>query len=69
VDLVVVLGKNWLSAYYLPKAMMIVIDNLGPNDRLSIVLVDSDAHRLMELTYMSDRGQAEDQRAGRRTRY
>jgi hypothetical protein len=49
--------------------MMIVIDNLGPNDRLSIVLVGSDAHRLMELTYMSDRGQAEDQRAGRRTRY
>ncbi|KAM0830591.1 hypothetical protein ACQ4PT_066094 [Festuca glaucescens] len=59
VDLVVVLGKNWLSAYYLPKAMMIVIDNLGPNDRLSIVLFDSDAHRLMELTYMSDRGQAD----------
>ena len=46
-------------ANYMRKAMMIVIDSLGPDDRLSIVLFDSDAHRLMELTYMSDRGRAD----------
>jgi Mg-chelatase subunit ChlD len=36
------------------QAMLIMIDKLGRNDRLSIVLLKSDTHRLMELTYMSD---------------
>jgi hypothetical protein len=36
------------------EAMMIMIDKLGPNDRLSIVLFRTHKHRLMELSYMSD---------------
>jgi hypothetical protein len=36
------------------EAMMIMIDKLGPNDRLSIMLFQTHKHRLMELLYMSD---------------
>ncbi|KAF7069292.1 hypothetical protein CFC21_074946 [Triticum aestivum] len=37
------------------QAMMIVIDKLGPDDRLSIVLLlQTHKRRLLELTYMSD---------------
>jgi hypothetical protein len=36
------------------EAMMIMIDKLGANDRLSIVLFQTHKHRLMELSYMSD---------------
>jgi hypothetical protein len=35
------------------QAMMIVIDKLGPHDRLSIVSFQIRKYRLMELTYMS----------------
>jgi hypothetical protein len=36
------------------EAMMIMIDKLGPNDRLSIVLFQTHKHRFMKLSYMSD---------------
>jgi uncharacterized protein YegL len=36
------------------EAMMIMIDKLGPNDRLSIVSFRPHKHCLMELSYMSD---------------
>jgi len=38
------------------QAMMIVIDKLGPDDRLSIVTFQTRNHCLMELTYMADDG-------------
>ena len=34
-------------------AVMIVVDKLGPNDRLSIVSLENNAHCVTELTYMS----------------
>ena len=39
---------------HVQQAMMIVIEKLGPDDRLSIVLLQTRKRRLMELTYMSD---------------
>jgi hypothetical protein len=37
------------------EAMLIMIDKLGPHDRLSIVLLQNHNHRrLMDLSYMSD---------------
>ncbi|TVU26513.1 hypothetical protein EJB05_29063, partial [Eragrostis curvula] len=36
------------------QAMMFVIDNLGPNDRLSVVSFDHKTQRLTELSYMND---------------
>ncbi|CAM0958173.1 unnamed protein product [Alopecurus aequalis] len=36
------------------QAMMIVIDKLGPNDRLSILSLQTHTHQLTKLTYMSD---------------
>jgi len=38
------------------QAMMIVIDKLSPNDRLSVVSFDDNAHHIMKLTQMSDQG-------------
>lgn len=38
------------------QAMMIVIEKLGPNDRLSIVSFDDNAHSIMKLTSMSQQG-------------
>jgi hypothetical protein len=35
------------------QAMMIMMDKLGPGDRLSIVSSQTRSHRLMELRYMS----------------
>uniref|UniRef100_A0A453J5J6 VWFA domain-containing protein n=1 Tax=Aegilops tauschii subsp. strangulata TaxID=200361 RepID=A0A453J5J6_AEGTS len=42
----------------LKQAMRFVIDNLGPNDRLSVVSFSSEARRLTRLTRMSDAGKA-----------
>ncbi|VAI25073.1 unnamed protein product [Triticum turgidum subsp. durum] len=42
----------------LKQAMRFVIDNLGPDDRLSIVSFSSEARRLTRLTRMSDAGKA-----------
>ncbi|CAN6349167.1 unnamed protein product [Urochloa humidicola] len=40
----------------LKEAMIIVINKLGPKDRLSIVPFESKVNRLTELTYMSEQG-------------
>ncbi|KAM3316428.1 hypothetical protein ACQJBY_034502 [Aegilops geniculata] len=42
----------------LKQAMRFVIDNLGPDDRLSVVSFSSEARRLTRLTRMSDAGKA-----------
>ena len=36
------------------QAMMVVVDKLGPNDRLSILSVQTDTHQFTKLAYMSD---------------
>jgi hypothetical protein len=39
------------------QAMMIVIDKLGANDRLSVVSFEDNTHRILKLTSMSTQGQ------------
>jgi uncharacterized protein YegL len=39
---------------HMKQAMMVVINNLGVSDRLSIVSFNTYENRLMKLTYMSD---------------
>ncbi|KAM3262250.1 hypothetical protein ACQJBY_052761 [Aegilops geniculata] len=61
-DLVTVLDVSGSMSGYklalLKQAMRFVIDNLGPDDRLSIVAFSSEARRLTRLTRMSDAGKA-----------
>jgi hypothetical protein len=54
VDVVAVLDMQGERLELVKQAMMIVIDKLGHDDRLSIVPFQTRKHRLMELTYMSD---------------
>ncbi|XP_051182791.1 E3 ubiquitin-protein ligase WAV3 [Lolium perenne] len=42
----------------LKQAMRFVVDNLGPNDRLSVVSFSSDARRVTRLARMTDAGKA-----------
>ncbi|VAH13136.1 unnamed protein product [Triticum turgidum subsp. durum] len=61
VDIVAVLDINrsvlpqW-KLNFLKQAMMIVIDKLGQDDRLSVVSFDDHERRIMQLTSMSDQG-------------
>jgi hypothetical protein len=54
VDVVALLDVQGEILELVKQAMMIVIDKLGPDDRLSIVSFQTRKHGLMELTYMSD---------------
>jgi bifunctional ADP-heptose synthase (sugar kinase/adenylyltransferase) len=59
VDIVAVLNitTEWeMSMDDMKQAAMIIVDKLGPNDRLSIVSLENNAHRVTELTYMSGYG-------------
>uniref|UniRef100_A0A453AH44 Protein kinase domain-containing protein n=2 Tax=Aegilops tauschii subsp. strangulata TaxID=200361 RepID=A0A453AH44_AEGTS len=61
VDVVVVVEVDWFMVRQgrmdiIKEALMIVIDKLGPNDRLSILSFEDNVPRIMKLTFMSDRG-------------
>jgi hypothetical protein len=59
VDIVAVLNitTKWeMLMDDMKQAVMIIVDKLGPNDRLSIVSLENNAHRATELTYMSSPG-------------
>ncbi|CAN6326045.1 unnamed protein product [Urochloa humidicola] len=61
VDIVALLDISGSMSYgekldSLKEAMKIVINKLGPKDRLSIVPFESKVNRLTELTYMSEQG-------------
>ncbi|KAF6991104.1 hypothetical protein CFC21_008221 [Triticum aestivum] len=62
VDVVVVIEVDWSMVLQwrldiIKQALMIVIDKLGPNDRLSILSFEGNIPRIMELTLMSRQGQ------------
>jgi hypothetical protein len=59
VDIVAVLNitTEWeMLMDDMKQAVMIIVDKLGPNDRLSIVSLENNANRVTELTYMSGPG-------------
>ncbi|VAH25541.1 unnamed protein product [Triticum turgidum subsp. durum] len=62
VDVVVVVEVDWYMVRQgrmdiIKEALMIVIDKLGPNDRLSILSFEGNVPRIMKLMFMSEQGQ------------
>ena len=62
VDVVLVVEVDWFMVLQwrlnvIKQALMIVIDKLGPSDRLSMLSFEGNVPRIMELTFMSDHGQ------------
>lgn len=62
VDIVVVVEVDWYLVRQgrmdiIKEALMIVIDKLGPNDRLSILSFEGNMPRIMKLMFMSEQGQ------------
>ena len=61
VDVVVVVEVDWFMVLQwrldiIKQALTVVIDKLGPTDRLSILSFEGDVPRTMKLTFMSDQG-------------